>query len=77
MEDSKGKPVNSTSFSIDIPEVQLIAGAYPYKVNGIINIQGHGIVLNDGAGLSGNFVIAEQHRNATLGLIVCTLGRAT
>ena len=77
MEDQKGKPVNSTSFSLDIPELQLIAGAYPYKVNGIINIQGHGVILNDGAGMSGNFVINEQHRNATVGLIVCILGRAS
>jgi len=77
MEDSKGKPANSTSFSIDIPEAQLISASYPYKINGIINIQGHGLQLNDGASLTGNFVIAEQHRNATLGLIVCTLGRAS
>lgn len=72
----QGKSVNSSSNSFDIPEQQLIDAAYPYQNNrGRIDLKDHNIVVNDGASMSGSFVINEQHPNATLGLIVCILGR--
>lgn len=72
----QGKVVNSTSDSFNIPVTQLIAGNYPYLVNGRINLLKHKIIVSDGAGMAGTFIIAEQHPNTTLGLVVCTLGRS-
>lgn len=72
-----GKATNSTSNHFDVPEQQLIDGGYPYKNSrGLISLVGHHITLNDGAGMSGTFVVNEQHPNATTGLIILMLGRA-
>lgn len=71
-----GKSINSSSNHFDVPEQLLIDGAYPYKNSrGLISLVGHFVTLNDGAGMSGTFVINEQHPNATLGLVICMLGR--
>jgi hypothetical protein len=71
----QGKPINSTSNSFNISVDQLIAANYPYLKNGRINIQHHKIIVGDAAGMGGEFEITEQHPNATLGMIVCILGR--
>lgn len=71
-----GKPVNSISNSFNIPEVQLIAAAYPYKnTGGAISLVKHKITITDPNGVVGNYEVTEQHPNATLGLIVLILGR--
>ena len=70
-----GKTVNSTSNSFDIPVDTLIAANYPYLLGGRPNLLKHNITVTDGAGMAGVFEIIEQHPNATLGAIVCILGR--
>lgn len=72
---NSGKIVNSTSNSFNIPVSQLDAAEYPYLVNGRPNLLKHKIIVSDGAGMSGTFTITEQHPNATLGMMVCILGR--
>lgn len=73
----QGKPVNSTSNSFNIPESQLKAAGYPYLSNGRINLLKHKLTVTDDAGMAGTFVIDEQHPNATLGLIICILGKSS
>lgn len=73
---TSGKPVDSRSDSFNIPEVQLINAGYPYKnQSGDVYVKGHKITITDGESLSGTFVIASQHYNATLGLVIVILGK--
>lgn len=72
-----GKPVESSSNSFSISIGQLIAGSYPYLKNDRVYVKGHQVIVSDGAGMAGTFVITEQHPNATLGLIVCIISRKT
>lgn len=72
----QGRSFNSSSNSIDIPEQLLIDAAYPYKNSkGYVDLEKHTVHLNDEASMTGKFVINEVHPNATLGLIVCILGK--
>lgn len=72
----QGKPVNSTSDSFNIPVSQLIAAGYPYLINGRVNLLKHKITVTDTGGMAGTFEITEQHPNATLGLVICILGKS-
>lgn len=76
-DERQGKPVNSRSDSFDIPVSQLIVAGYPYLTNGRINLLKHKVIVTDDDGMAGTFVITEQHPNATLGLIICILGKST
>ena len=72
--DTEGNLINARNAHCSISEQLLTDAAYPVRVNGEVDLEGHIVKWADSTGNIKQYVIREFFQDETVGMIVCILG---